>query len=307
MPERTTTALESAESTFLNLLSGWMQQGVENFFAVQRILVDLAVRQNAAAMQIVRERLSEPGFNPMAMISGFLGEGLTNFIDAQKLLLDMVHRENELIMSAVKDRVGVSSTAVAMTDMARRSLNTFLEMHQEFLKSAGKQTHAWLDAVEKGKGYDGEHLVEFAREAMETFVHTQKKFLAVVAEEASHATARKDGGRKEKATDLSELASEATETFIEAQKKLMDVVGRQVNTNLKATGRALEMVKPFPFVPIPDLTRKGMKTFMEAEQTLIDTVMKKPAAKSAKAATKRPHPRKRPVRLSKTPAATVGA
>ena len=256
-------------------------------------------------MQIVRERLSEPGFNPLAMASEFMGEGLTNFIDAQKLLLEMVHRENELIMTAVKDRVGISTTAVAMTDMVRRSLNTFIEMHQEFLKSAGKQTHAWLDAVEKGKGYDGEHFVEFAREAMETFVHTQKKFLAVVAEEASHATARKEGARKEKAVELSELASEATETFIEAQKKLMDVVGRQVNTNLKATGRALEMVKPFPFLPIPDLTRKGMKTFMEAEQTLIDTVMKKKPA--AKAAAKRPHPRKRPVRLAKTPKVTVGA
>ena len=31
------------ESSFVNLLSGWVQQGVENFFATQRILVDLAI------------------------------------------------------------------------------------------------------------------------------------------------------------------------------------------------------------------------------------------------------------------------
>lgn len=306
MPERTTTNLETAESSFFNLLSGWMQQGIENFFAVQRVIVDLAVRQNAAAMQIVRERLADPAFCPMAIASEFVGEGMTNFIEGQKLLLDLAHRENELIMNAVKDRVGISTTAVAMTDMARRSLNTFIEMHQEFLKSASKQTHAWLDAVEKGKGYDGEQFVEFARDAMENFVHAQKRFLAVVAEEASRATTRKDGGHKTKPTELSDLAQEATEAFIEAQKKLMDVAGKQVNTNLKVTGRAMEMLKPFPFMPIPDLTRQGMKRFVEAEQTLIDSVMKR-KPEPRKTATKKPRARKRPVRLSKAQAVTAGA
>lgn len=305
MPERTTTNLEAAESSFFNLLSGWMQQGVENFFAVQRVLVDLAVRQNAAAMQIVRERLADPAFCPMALVSEFVGEGMSNFIEGQKLLLELAHRENELIMNAVKERVGISTTAVAMTDMARRSLNTFIEMHQEFLKSAGKQTEAWLTAVEKGKGYDGEQFVEFARDAMENFVHAQKRFLAVVAEEASRATARKEAGHKVKATELSDLAQEATECFIEAQKKLMDVAGKQVNTNLKATGRALEMLKPFPFMPLPDLTRQGMKRFVEAEQTLIDSVMKRKP--TTKVATKKPRARKRPVRLAKATPATVGA
>jgi hypothetical protein len=305
MPERTTTHLETAESSFINLLSGWMQQGIENFFAVQRILVDLAVRQNAAAMQIVRERLADPAFCPMALISEFVGEGMSNFIEGQKLLLELAHRENELIMGAVKDRVGISTAAVAMTDMARRSLNTFIEMHQEFLKSASKQTTAWLDAVEKGKGYDGEQFVEFAREAMENFVHAQKRFLAVIAEEASKATSRKEGGRKAQAAELSDLASEATEYFVEAQKRLIDVAGKQVNTNLKATGKALEMLKPFPFIPLPDLTRQGMKRFVEAEQTLIDSVMKRKP--ETKARTKRARPRKRPVRLARAHAATVEA
>ncbi len=29
------------ESSFVSLLSGWVQQGVENLFATQRIMVDL--------------------------------------------------------------------------------------------------------------------------------------------------------------------------------------------------------------------------------------------------------------------------
>ncbi len=39
-------AVQHGDSSFVSLLSGWVQQGVENFCADQRILVDLALRQN---------------------------------------------------------------------------------------------------------------------------------------------------------------------------------------------------------------------------------------------------------------------
>ena len=305
MPEhvKLSTTLENAESSFFSLLSGWMQQGVENFFATQRILVDLAVRQNAAAMQIVRERLADPAFCPMAIFTELAGEGMKNFIEGQKLLLELAHQENEIILSGVKDRVGVSNTAVAVTDLLRRSLNTFIHMHQDFLKTAAKQTASWLEAIENGKGFDGEQFVGFAREAMENFVQAQKKFLDVIAEETSKATSGREAAKKVKAAELSELAKEATAAFIEAQKKLMDVAGRQVNANLKATSRTMNMLKPFPFVPLPDLTREGVKSFVDAEKALIDSVMKRKPM--TKVAAKRPRTRKRPVRLAKTHVHTV--
>ncbi len=46
MKQEVKTGPMARESSFINLLSGWVQQGVENFFATQRILVDLAMRQN---------------------------------------------------------------------------------------------------------------------------------------------------------------------------------------------------------------------------------------------------------------------
>src|ERR1039458_8172004 len=49
----------SRESSFVSLLSGWVQQGVENFFATQRILVDLATRQNASAMRSEERRVGK--------------------------------------------------------------------------------------------------------------------------------------------------------------------------------------------------------------------------------------------------------
>ena len=157
-----------------------MQQGVENFFATQRILVDLVTRQNAGVMNMLRERLHDPAYCPVAILTELTGEGMTNFIEGQKLLLNLAQQEYELVTNGVKERVGGSPAAVALTDFMRRGLNTFVEMQQDILKIASKQVHNWLTAVKAGKPYDGDGLVEAARESFDTFVHAQKKFLDVV-------------------------------------------------------------------------------------------------------------------------------
>lgn len=169
---------------------------------------------------------------------------------------------------------------------------------------ASKQTQGWLASVKAGKPFDPENLVETAREAMDTFVRTQKKFLDVVAEETNKATSGREPTKKMKRTELSALAKDATDAFIDAQKKLIDVAGQQVNANMKAAGRAVNMIAPFPFIPIPDLTREGVKTFVTAEKAIIDTVMHRPETKHT-AKTTAHRTRKRPARTIKVAAATA--
>ena len=148
-----------------------MQQGVENFFATQRILVDLVTRQNADAMHMLRERLTDPAYCPAAIFTDLTGEGVTNFIEGQKLLLNLAQQEYELVTNGVKGaRWRCSPAAIAVTDFMRRGFDTFVEMQQDLLKIASKQTHNWLTAVKAGKGYDGEELVDAARESFDTFV-----------------------------------------------------------------------------------------------------------------------------------------
>ncbi|HUI82944.1 MAG TPA: hypothetical protein VL240_01905 [Candidatus Binatia bacterium] len=301
-PESST--VHTGDSSFVSLLSGWVQQGVENFFATQRILVDLAMSQNANVMNMVRSRFAGPDFCPAAIASELAGEAISNFIEGQKLLLGLARREHEIVTNGVKERVSSSKAAVAMTELAQRGFNTFVDMQQEFLKMASKQTHAWLTAVKDGRGFDPDNLVELAREGMDTFVHTQKKFLDMVAEETSKATSGKEPVRKMKKTELSELAKEATDAYIDAQKKLIDVAGRQVKANMRAAGRTMNMIAPFPFIPIPDLTREGVKNFVSAEKALIDTMMHRPEPKRPVRTTAR---RKRPVRTIKVEAARATA
>ena len=299
MPRETHTGAVKThvpESSFVSLLSGWVQQGIENIIATHRILVDVATRQNNGAMNFVRDRLSEPAFGPAATLTEVVGEGVNNFIEGQKLLLNLAKQEYEIVATGVKERIGAFTPAVAATDLVERSLDAFVDMHQDFLKVASKQTHTWLAAVKAGKPYETEGLVEAARDSFDNFVHTQKKFLNVITEETIKATSGNGTEKKMKKTELTELAQQATDSFIEAQKKLMDVAGKQVTAQLKATGRALEMVVPFTANPLPEITRAGVKTFVDTEKALIDTVM---THRPQKKAVGKAHGRKRPARSAK--------
>jgi hypothetical protein len=266
----------SGESSFVSLLSGWAQQGVQSFFATQRILLDLARRQNASLMHSLRGQLSDPNHSPTAILSEVTAEGLSNFIEGQKILLELGQKQNEILMTGVKERVGNWPPAEAITDLLRRSVETFIQMQQEFLKIAGKQTQTWVDAAKAGKPFHGEQLVDTAREAMDHFVKTQKHFMDVIAEETAKATGGKhtNGVRKTKKTELSQLARQATESFIDAQTKLVDVAGRQMNANVKTAGKTLELLRPFPFLPLGELTREGVKSYVDAQKELMDVMVK---------------------------------
>jgi len=283
------------ESSVVNLLSGWAQQGVQSFFATQRILVDLAMRQNASLLHSVRQQLSDPNHSPAAILSEAAAERVANFIEGQKILLELGLKQNEILLNGVKERLGDWPPAEAVTDLLRRSVETFIEMQQEYLKIAGKQTHTWVEAAKNGKLYDSKQLVEVAREAMENFVKAQKHFMDVIADETAKATGGKhtNGAKKIKKTELSQLARHATESFIDAQRKLVDVAGRQMNANVKTAGKTLDLLQPLPFLPLAEMAREGVKSYVDAQKELINAVAK-PA--EHKRAHKVAHHAKRPAR-----------
>ena len=127
---------------------------------------------------------------------------------------------------------------------------------------------------------------------MGNFVDTQKKFLDVIA----HETARMTSGKSEKAakvvkkTELAKLAHDASNAFIEVQKKLLDIAGQQMNVNLKAATRALEVIKPFRLLPMANITGEGVKRFVDAEKAMIASMIKPRATEHR--AKRAPRPRK---------------
>jgi len=214
--------------------------------------------------------------SPLAILTELAVEGTSSLVEAQRALLNLAQQENDIILNGVKERIGGFLPAVAMTDLVRRSLDTLLGMQQELLTTTSKQTLEWLQSEKQSKGKRATHLVEFAREGVETFTRAQKKFLEVVAQEAEKVTS----GKKEheskvvKKAELAHLAREAGNAFVEAQKRLLDVMGQQMNVNLDATTRAMEMMSPSRLVPVASRTGEGMRNFVNAETSLIGSLIK---------------------------------
>jgi hypothetical protein len=139
---------------------------------------------------------------------------------------------------------------------------------------------------------------------MEKFVDAQKQFMDVIAEETAKATGAKRPGvtKKAKKTEMAAMAREATESFIEAQKKLVDLAGQQMNASVKTAGKAIELMKPFPFVPLAELTREGVQSYVDAQRALMDVMVRQ-----NKHAVKPRHPGKRTGRAKKEKASAAVA
>ena len=69
-------------------------------------------------------------------------------------------------MQASKTGLGLTRSP-GDSRLARRSVDTFIRMQEEFLKIAGKQTHTWVEAAKSGKPYEAEPLLGLAKEGME--------------------------------------------------------------------------------------------------------------------------------------------
>ena len=246
--ETKTSRTHSREPSFVSSLSGWAQQGFQNFLATPRSLLDLAMRQNTSVMHFLRQQLSAPHHSPHSVFSEMAGESMTNFIEAQKVLLDLSKQQNEILMTAVKERIGEGPAAHATADLLRRSVDTFIHMQEEYLKIASKQTHIWVEAASSGKPLPSRaSLVGLAREGMENFTKAQKQFLDVIAEETAKVNRGKRSAiKKIKKTDLSKLARQAAELFINTQEKMVEVAGKQINANVKTVGKTLELLRPLP-------------------------------------------------------------
>ncbi len=214
--------------------------------------------------------------SPLAIFTELAVEGTASLVEAQRTLLNLAQQENEIILNGVKERIGGFVPAVAMTDLVKRSVDTLIGMQQELLTNTSKQTLHWLESEKAGKGERGAHLAEFAREGVETFTRAQKKFLDVLGQEATRLTRGKHehDGKPAKKTELAHLAREAGNAFVEAQKRLLDVMGQQMNVNLDLATRSLEMISPAQLLPVANITGEGVKSFVEAEKSILGSLMR---------------------------------
>ena len=312
MPEKT---IPAPAPSSISMLAGWLRQGTESFFASQRILMDLVMRQNAHTISAFQGRMTEARHIAGTAVTEMAGEGISNFIAAQRVLLNLAQRENEILTTVVKERIGGPAPLAAVTDLFSRGVDTVIGMQQHLLTLAARQTDEWIDATKSGEPFAGLQLTDLARESMETFVRSQfvrsqKKFLDVLAEETAHATGKETNGKSHataKKTELTELARQSAEAYIDAQKKLLDVATQQLKVNAKTAKEAIGAMNPLPVETLGELLKHTMAGFVESEQDLLNVMVKPPhKAPKAQAAPEHAKPaRKHPVAARRKPVAVT--
>jgi hypothetical protein len=301
MPEKTVPGWQPSP---LSMLAGWLRQGTESFFASQRILMDLVMRQNAYTISAFQERLVAARDAARTAATEMAGEGISNFIAAERVLLNLAQRQNEIVTTAVKEHTGGLAPVAAVTELFSRGIDTVIGMHQHFLTLAARQADEWVDSAKSGEPFEGIHLTTLARESMENFVRSQKKFLDVLAEETAHATGKGTNGHASaKKTELTELARQSAEAYIDAQKKLLDVAVEQLKVNTKTAGEAIEAINPLSPKAMAEWARHTVDSLVESQQAILDLVVKTPKAKAHEPASHAKTARKRPAVKRAKPAA----
>lgn len=228
--------------------------------------------------------------SPVSIMTELAVEGTASFIELQRALLDLAQQENEILLNGIKSRVSRFAPAAAMTDAIRRSVDTLIGMQHELLTTTSKQTLQLLQS-DQGQRDRAANLVELAREAADTFTRAQRKFLAVVEEETARATTRKHDTKSMAPVELRQMAKEAGDAFIEAQKRLLDVMGQQMNVQVDAASRTAEMLSPSQLAPIANLAGNSAKSFLEAEKSLVESLIKERKANNREKKRSRPHPK----------------
>jgi hypothetical protein len=295
---------ENLSSSFASLLLGWTQQGIDSFLATQRILADFATRKTTGAITSLREGLSDPEHSPAAILTELAVEGTASLTEAQRVLLNLMEQENGIVMDAVAERVEGYGTAASVVHRLRRGIDTLVKMQQDFLTIASKQVKGQLEGTKAGAAPKATCLVDAARDAMENFVRAQKKLLDVLVEDGTKSKSGKAEEGKKK-TDISDIAREAASSFIDAQKNLLDLAGQQVNVNLQVTSRLAEMANMIRLNPLPTITGDSVKSFVEAEKAVLDSIIK--PGNGAKSAPKAARASKRPTRRRAPAAQAAGA
>ena len=218
---------------------------------------------------------SKHNHGAMGILTELALEGTSSFVEAQRTLLSLAQQENEIVLNGVKQQVAAFQPAVAITDLVRRSLDTFIGMQQDFLTIGSKQA---LHILEAGNGRSDFLALafEFAREEMDAFIHAHKKLLDVFSEETANVTSGQGDHKAPpvKKDEWAKAARGAAEAFLEAQKNLLDIVGQQMNVNLDAAAQAADFLSPSKFLPMAVSAGDRVKSFVNAETAMVGSIFK---------------------------------
>jgi len=219
------------------LFADAVRQGVDNYVATQKTLLDIAVQQNTLLVNAMKQGF---GMTVPPVLTDLAGRGTKAFLESQRAMLDMAAHQNKLGLDLVKNMAGSNRPFVnEMADMMERGTQTFVDAQKRLIEFAEQQT----EAASKRTSEPGEpvpspltQITDLSRQGLESFVEAQKRFLDMIAQEAASATNRWKERAEARASaapataapasDLMGMARQSFENYINLQRQFAETITR---------------------------------------------------------------------------------
>ena len=197
-------------------------QGLANFVAAQKILLDLVAEENGLVMQGVRDGLGLTG--TPALMTDAIREGVDEFVGMQKKFLDLVDTQAKAAVGSITE--GKPYEGKSMAEVTRQGLENFVHTQQKFLELVTEAAGAGKGSQKALKPAPHRKVSATVQESVDKFVDAQKKLLDVAAAQIEGAMKTAETMIRpsaEPSTTVGEVARRGFENFVNAQKSLLDV------------------------------------------------------------------------------------
>lgn len=174
-------AAAEVRDTFVTLFA----RGIDRLAEVQKRTIDIAVEQNAEAVELYKKLAQKMPGTPRLPVLEVAGTIFERYADAQKNAIDLAAEQSHAWIDAARDRVTVvNKTAEAAASLANQAVERSVAAQKKVLDTAAAQTKAAMEAARNQMGFTGapaEAAANTFQRGMDSFVEAQKEMLDLVA------------------------------------------------------------------------------------------------------------------------------
>jgi hypothetical protein len=244
-----------------SLLAGLARQGVDNFVAIQKTLLDISAQENARLLRTAQQNLGGAVTPDMAELAA----GSTQaFLQSQKMMLDVAVQQNQMALGLI--RAGGPALG-KLADMLAETAQTFVEAQKRLLDFTGQQAEAMLKAAREGETVPNplSQMADIWRYSLDAIVDAHKKLLDLIAQGTASLTARWQAQpgqpSAEPVQDFVDRARQDLENYINLQRRLTEQAAREMADSIRA-------------VPLQDLARQGVEAFVNTQRAILDLTVR---------------------------------
>ena len=257
-----------------------VRQGVDNFVATQKMMLDLAAHQNQVMADAMKNSFGLTGWAPA--MADVAGQGMQAFLNSQKMMLDLGVQQNHVALNALKTWVGSNAAAQSILEMLERGGQSYAEMQKRMLDMAAQQTEMAMKAAKEGRpatlASPLEQMAEFSKQGVTAWVESQKRMLDMIQQQTHNLSAKAQERAQAKANetpaataapanDFTSMARSSFEQYMDMNKKFLEMAGQQMAEMTKAFSGGMTYRPP---VTLQDLARQGVDAWVNTQRAMLD-------------------------------------